>query len=312
MDSLRTIFFGTPSFALEPLRVLLADKRYHIVAVVSQHEKPFGRDQITTPSPVARWAQEHGISVYTPTTLKTEEVKNWMDMQSPDIALVVAYGKIIPQHLLSIPRYGFINLHGSLLPQYRGASPIQQALLQGDRETGITIMKMNEKMDEGDIIAQQRIPIDSTDTYLMLSEKLSFLGAQMLGDAVEQYVQHKIIPVPQDHTKATYCTLITKEMGQIGWEKETATEIERKLRAFTPWPGVFTFVEGKRLKILQASAKSMVSHLPPGSLIPPDGIQTRDGILVPTLVQPEGKKPMSFADFLRGKRGSSIIFASSL
>jgi methionyl-tRNA formyltransferase len=309
MHPLRTIYFGTPIFAVAPLEILLQDKRYQIIAVVSQQDKPVGRQQIRTKSPVVLLAEEREIPVYTPSTVKTEETVLWVQNQRPDICIVVAYGKIIPQKILSIPPYGFINVHGSLLPKYRGASPIQYALWQGEKETGITIMQMNEKMDEGDMIMQKSIPIDPHDTYTTLSEKLSCLGAEMLGDTVEKYVQNKILPVPQNHAQATYCSLITKEMGHIEWATETAIEIERKLRAFTPWPGIYTYLAGKRLKILQAHVEHQHALLPAGSLVEKKRIQTREGMLVPTLVQPEGKKPMSFEDFIRGQQGKTIVFS---
>lgn len=309
MNKIRTVFFGTPSFAVPSLEKLCHDDRYEVIAVVSQAEKPVGRDQTVQKSPIASMAEEKGIETYLPATVRSEDVEKWMKDKAPDICIVVAYGKIIPQNILDIPTYGFINIHGSLLPKYRGASPIQYALLNGEKQTGITFMVMNEKMDEGDILFQAEEAILATDTYQTLGKKLSVVGANYISDIVDKYIRKEIMPVPQQHAEATYTKIIEKEMGKIDWQAETAEQIINKLRAFTPWPGIYTFFNGKRLKILEATFSDFDnSRFSQGFLSEQKHIQTISGIITPVIVQPEGKKPMRFEDFLRGVKKENIHF----
>lgn len=308
MPPVRVVYFGTPSFVVAPLEALVADPRFVVVAVVTQPEKPIGRDSTPRPSPVAEAARLHGIPVLTPDTLKDDHVvKALQDLQA-DLFVIDAYGKILPKAVLDLPHHGCVNLHPSLLPKYRGATPVPYTILGGDTETGMTVMRMSEGMDEGDILTVLPDHVFPTDDAPTLLSRLNALAAQRLGDILMEYIEGRIIPVPQDHAQATYSTLLTKDHGRIDWTVDSAVMIERKLRAFTPWPGIFTFYQGKRLKILACDALSVPSSAAPGTLIAPDRIATQDGCLRPVTVQPEGKNPMPFTDFLKGVRGEEVRF----
>lgn len=308
MPPVRVVYFGTPSFVVAPLEALVADSRFLVVAVVTQPEKPIGRDSTPQSSPVALAAQIHGIPVLTPSTLKDDDVVQALHDLQADLFVIDAYGKILPKAVLDLPSYGCVNLHPSLLPKYRGATPVPFTLLGGETETGMTVMRMSEGMDEGDILTvlpDHVLPTDDTPTLL---SRLNALVAAGIADILTDYVQGKITPRPQDHAQATYSTLLTKDHGRIDWNADSAIMIERKLRAFIPWPGIFTFYQGKRLKILTCEALSMPSTATPGTLIASDRIATQDGCLRPVTVQPEGKNPMPFTDFLKGIHEKNPIF----
>lgn len=309
MPPLRLVFFGTPSFVAAPLQALIDDPRFAVVGVVTQPGKPVGRDATVQPSPVAVMAQSHAIPVLTPETLRDAEKVEALRALSADLFVIDAYGKILPKDVLDLPKFGCVNLHPSLLPKYRGATPVPFTILGGETETGMTFMRMSEGMDEGDILTvlpDQVLPTDDAPTLL---GRLNALAADRIGDILTDYVEGKITPVPQDHAQATYSTLLTKEHGRIDWATDTAVMVERKLRAYAPWPGIFTFYAGKRLKILACEVANLpASGRLPGALVAPDLIHTADGLLRIVTVQPEGRGPMPFVQFLRGIREKEVRF----
>lgn len=307
MKKYQVVFFGTSEFAVPTLNSLLESQEIEVKAIVTQPDKPTGRHQEMTPPPVKQFAAKLDIPILQPEKIrKNEDFKELIENLEPDIFVVVSYGQIIPKSLLNIPEFGAINIHGSLLPRYRGASPIQQSLLQGDTTTGISIMKINERMDEGDILYLHRYPIETSDTFDTLYKKLAILGAQFIVPVMLDYMEGSLGPIPQHHSQATYCEKIEKNDGLIEWNTMTAKEINHRIRAFTPWPSCFTYWQGKRLKILEADARE--GNESPGMMKIASGISgtmelhigTKDGILVPQKIQPEGKGAMDMKTFLNG------------
>lgn len=250
---MKYIFFGTPEFAAIVLEKLI-NIGYIPEAVICNPDESVGRKQILTPPPVKRLIAngKWPIEIFQPAT-KAEllAISHKLSAIKPNLAIVAAYGKILPKEILDIPHFGILNIHGSLLPAYRGASPIQYAILNGDKETGITIMKIDEEMDHGPVLAISKLPIADSDTCESLSKKLANLGAELLIKIIPDYISEKIKPVEQDHSKATYTKIIKKEDGKIDWSK-SAGEIEKTTRAFYPWPTAWTLWNGKILKILLA------------------------------------------------------------
>jgi len=298
----RIIFMGTPDFAVPSLKALVG-KGFQIPLVVTQPDRPAGRGRKLTPPPVKVVAENLGLQVVQPEKIKdNEEFKRLIETINPDLIVVVAYGKILPSWLLNLPRYGCINLHASLLPEYRGASPIQSALLDGKTQTGVTVMKITEELDAGDILSQKVVPIDRSDNAQTLHDKLANVGAELLVETLPLYIEGKITPIPQDDSKATYCTRITKEMGKIDW-KEPAEKIFNKIRAFTPWPSAYTSFNGKHLKIVWAEPIDCQVNASPGTVLKADKelvVATGKGCLKVEKLKPEGRKEMSAEEFLRG------------
>lgn len=312
-----TIFFGTPEFAVPTFEKIMTLPYLNLKAVVTQPDKPVGRQQVLTASPVKVSAQKNNQIVLQPAKIKTEEFEAQLKQLHPEVIILVAYGKIIPANLLAIPKYGWLNLHASLLPKFRGASPIQFAILAGDKQTGITLMKMDEGMDTGPIIAHGKTTIIPEETSQTLHNKLSRLSAEALEKYLPLYLNGKLQPEPQDNSQATYTKIIEKADGKIDWQK-SATEIERQIRAFTPWPGAWCFwprnhrAEQKeltnsaveqRLKIIQAKVSSDSIKLPTGqtkksgdSVI----VGCGQGNLELQIIQLEGKKEMDASEFLKG------------
>lgn len=292
LKNIRIVFFGTPELSLPTLATLI--EHYTVVGVVTQPDKPVGRKQVLTPPPVKLLAQQYGIPVFQPTSLRQTKESGRIFFEAfkaldAEIAIVIAYGKIIPKEMLDLPTYGFINIHVSLLPLLRGASPIQSAILQGLPTTGVTIMRMDEGMDTGPVLSQREVTIDRQETSVTLHDKLKTVGAKLLVETLAKYLTGELQPQQQDDAQATYCKLIEKTDGEIDWAT-SAVDIDRKIRAFTPWPGAYTFCNTKRVKILQA-------HLS----------ETAPQTLIIDQVQPEGKKPMSYADFLRGNHDCQFL-----
>jgi len=306
---LKTIFCGTPEFALPVLKKLQKTPWIEICCVVTAPDKPAGRGQNLCSPPVKKLAQSLGLPILQPIKLK-KALSRFYFLQ-PEIIVVAAYGKIFPQELLEMPFYGCLNLHPSLLPKYRGPSPIQFALLNGEKETGVTLMKMTEKMDAGPIYAQSKTKIKPNDTSLTLSQRLAQRSAWLLLKTLPKIIQNQITPQPQDETQATYTKLLTKEDGQIFWNKP-AEEIEKQIRAFSYWPGSFTFFKDKkglirRLKIHQAKIVTWLdlsTQRNYGEVFSNENkellVQTGDGCLCLEKVQLEGKKPVSGREFLKG------------
>jgi len=306
---LRILFLGTPNIAAEHLIALSKDQSHSVVGVITQPDKPQGRGLALGKPPVKTTAETLGIGpILQPESLKNPEIAQACAALHPDIGIVVAYGKIIPPSILLIPKFGFINAHFSLLPQLRGASPIESAILHGLAQTGVTIFKLNEKMDEGPIIKQAGGDIAPTETTPQLRHKLTALSIALIQKSLATIAENPNAGIPQNHSQATYCKPILKEAGQISWE-DAAAVAERKVRAFIEWPKAYGHILGKRVIVLKAQA------LPENSNTAKTGAVTRveqgrgfvikckEGSLLIEEVHPEGKKAMKALDFLRGIPG---------
>lgn len=303
-ESLRIIFAGTPDFAAKHLEKLLSS-RHQIVGVFTQPDRPAGRGNKLTPSPVKVMAEQHNIPVFQPKSLKPEENQTLISALHADVMVVVAYGLILPKAVLDMPRLGCINVHGSLLPKWRGAAPIQRSLWAGDRETGVTIMQMDVGLDTGDMLYKVSCPILPTDTSATLYDKLAGLGPEALLTTLEQLSQSSVTPEKQDDRLATYAEKLSKEEARLDWALP-AVQLERCVRAFNPWPVSFFIIEGQPVKVWQAQAINKQIAATPGTVLQADkqGIQvaTAAGILNITELQPAGKKSMSAQDLLNSRR----------
>jgi len=303
------IFMGTSRLSEKIFESLLENK-YNIVGVFTKPDSKTGRNQGMTSPAVKILAQKHKIPVFQPERFDDQAVKE-LEKLKPDLAVVAAYGKILPKAALELPAFGCINVHVSLLPKYRGPSPIQNALLQGEKETGVTVMLMDEGIDSGDILAQKAIPIKPHDNTKILSDELAVLGAELLLETIPLWVKRKIQPKPQDHSRATLCQLIEREDGHIYWS-ETAEAIYNRYRALSPWPGIFSYWKNNdnlvRLKLLsiylqkinpiEKHAEGEVFEIGDGI-----GVQTSRGVIIIKEIQKEGKRPMSVKDFIIGAQG---------
>jgi methionyl-tRNA formyltransferase len=248
---MKIIFMGTAELSCASLEKLARDKRFSVVAVATQPDKPKGRELKPQPSPVKILAQKLNLPVLQPAKARDEKFISELRELEPDLIVVVAYGQILPQTILDLPKFGCVNVHTSLLPKYRGASPIQSAILNGETETGVTIMKMDAGLDTGEILSQTHTPILPEDNSQTLHDRLAQLGADLLAQTIPDFIAGKIQPMPQKNSEATHTAKIKKEDGKIDWNL-SAQEILNRLRAFTPWPGAFTFLNGKMLKIWKA------------------------------------------------------------
>lgn len=293
---------GTPEPAKICLKALI-DAREEIAAVITQPDRPKGRGLKLSPSPVKELALQHNIPVFQPEKIKDKDAIDLVKTLKPDLIVIVAYGKILPKEILDIPKYGAINVHASLLPKYRGAAPVQWALFNGDKFTGVTVLKVIEALDAGDIILQESIPIYDADNTSTLTEKLFKLGAKMLDKAVSQIKSEKANYVKQDEKKVTYAPVLKKENGVIDWKKKAA-DICNQIKAFNPWPGAFTYYKGKALRIIKAEqmAKEGCSKGKLEDIIKNKGfiVGCCDGALLITEVQPESGKTMSSYQFAIG------------
>ncbi|CDH05710.1 10-formyltetrahydrofolate:L-methionyl-tRNA(fMet) N-formyltransferase [Xenorhabdus bovienii str. oregonense] len=303
-DSLRIIFAGNPDFAAHHLAALLKSQ-HQVVGVLTRPDKPAGRGKKLTPSPVKALAEEHSISVFQPKTLRTEESQQWIMYRQADIMIVVAYGLILPQAVLDIPRLGCLNVHGSLLPRWRGSAPIQRAIWAGDQETGVTIMQMDAGLDTGNMLLKAACPITNQDTSSSLYEKLANIGSETLLNTLDLIILGNCQPGIQDGTLATYAEKLSKDEAKMDWHLP-AIQLERCVRSFNPWPMSFFLIDEYPIKVWHAEAIAEQTTQPPGTIIKADkkGIQiaTADGILNITQLQSSGKKAMPAADFLNSKR----------
>ena len=292
------IYMGTPDFAVPTLEKL-CESEHNILSVFTQPDKPFGRKQILTPSDVKVCAQSHNLTVYQPTTLKDESVCDLIKQQNPDVIVVVAYGKILPKNILDIPRYGCINVHGSLLPKYRGASPIQHAVLNGDKVTGVTTMFMGEGLDTGDILLKSETEVLPNETSAQLFDRLSLIGAELLLETLSSVEQGKVTPVKQDETQATYTKMINKSMCPIDWTKDNYT-VHNQIRGLQTWPVATTTLEGKEIKI--HSSLICDKNGTAGEIIStsPLTVACGSGSIVINELQLSGKKRMDSKTFLLG------------
>jgi len=292
---------GSPKFALPTFKMLAA--KYNLVGAVTQPDKPAGRGQKLTPPPVKELALQLGIPMIQPNRLKEPAAMDQLIAWQPDLIVVAAFGQILRQSVLDLPVLGCINVHASLLPRWRGAAPIQAAILNGDRETGITIMKMDAGVDTGSIFAQKAIPVLSDDTSESLSEKLAELGADLLDQTLQDYIAGRIVPHLQDESLATKAPMIKKEDGLLDFNLPAEIS-ERKIRAFNPWPGAYFNWQNTLIKVLEAHIVPGVEAMPgqSGTVGRYPGVGTGNGWLVLDMVQPAGKKPMAGDVFLRGAR----------
>jgi len=299
---------GTPDYAAVSLRALIR-AGHEVAAVVTQPDKPKGRSDKLLPPPVKEAALEYGIPVLQPKRIRKPEAVEELRKYPADVFVVAAFGQILPKEVLEMPKLGCINIHASLLPKYRGAAPIQWSILNGERETGITIMQMGEKIDDGDILFQKRIPILPTDTGDTLFDKLTALGAECIVEALPKLEAGELTPTPQDEEQATHVGKIEKSMGKLDFSK-SAEELARQIRALNSWPSSFCSYQGRQLKIWEAVPASPEETadaqrgLAPGSIVLIGKeyflVQTGDGFLKVKTVQLEGKKRMSVKDFLLG------------
>ena len=302
----RIIFMGTPDFAVRSLNALARLEDTEIVAVVTQPDRPVGRGRHPTAPPVKLASQSLGMETMQPATLRDESVVARLRALDPTAIVVVAYGEILRSEILFLPPCRCINVHASLLPLYRGAAPIAAAILQGESETGVTVMLMDEGMDTGPILSQRTVPIRPDDTTAALGHRLSIVGADLLVETLPLWLGGQIDPLPQDEEAATYAPMISKSDGELDWSRP-AQELDRMCRAYYPWPGTFTYWAGKRLKVLRAFAAAEESvEAAPGTVVRlPDGIgvTTGRGVLVVQDLQLAGKRAVTADEFVRGQRG---------
>ena len=295
---MQIVFMGTPDFAVGALEALIT-QGHEITAVVTQPDKPKGRSKELQFPPVKECAVKHGIPVFQPRRIKTPEAIEELKKYPADIYIVAAFGQILSQEILDLPKYGCLNIHASLLPKYRGASPIQRVIIDGEAETGVTIMQMNAGLDTGDMLYRKKIPITSEDTFETLHDKLMVLGGEAITEALPLLEAGKLVPEKQDDTKTCYAALITKEMGKLDFTK-TAAELDRLIRGLTPWPSAYTHYHGKQLKIPMATAHKEA----PGTILTVNKdsfeVAASEGSLKVMELQLEGKKRMTTHDFLLG------------
>lgn len=302
---MKYIFFGTPEFAAIILGKLI-NTAYTPIAVICNPDEPVGRKKILISPPVKVLAEKFNLSVFQLKKLQDNQefVKELKNLE-PDLAIIAAYGKILPKEILDIPSHGFLNVHPSLLPKYRGASPIQYAILNGDSETGVTIMKIDEKMDHGPILAISKLQITNPKiTYVELSQKLAELGADLLIKTIPDYIFRKLKSVEQDHSKATYTKIIKKEDGKINWSKN-ADEIERMTRGYYPWPSAWTNWNGKILKILETELLADFMKWPIGKVFFYNSniiVKCGKGVLIIKKLQLEGGKILTAKEFINGHK----------
>src|SRR5947207_11206376 len=314
---LRIIYMGTPQFAVPALEALLQGSEpgavlpdgYELATVITRPDKPVGRGQEIVYSPVKQAALAHGIPVWQPGSLKRPENIEALAAYEADLYIVAAFGQILPQAVLDQPRYGTLNIHASLLPKYRGVSPIPETILQGDTEAGVTIILLDAGVDTGPILLKKGMPISEDETTRSLTGKLAHLGAQALLEALPLWVKGEITPEPQNENLASHTRMLRKEDGEFSWELPAAV-LARMVRAYTPWPGAYTHWRGKLLKIISAGAIAQSASPAPAtpgtvSVLQDAGhksllVATGDGSLVVTQLQLEGKKAMSAEEFLRG------------
>ena len=298
----RIIFMGTPEFAVPALRDLHKNGQ-DVALVVTQPDRPKGRGRKVIPPPVKEVAVSFGYEINQPASIRTDEFANHMAKYKPDIIVVVAYGHIIPKNILAIPKIATINIHASLLPKYRGPAPIQWAIINGEKETGVTIILMDEGLDTGDILLSSKVEIFPDDTSGILHDRLSALGADLLIQTIKSFETGNINPIPQDHTQATYAPILKKNDGRMNWEMPAQT-LEAFIRGMTPWPGAFTFHGNKRLKIFKARPIIIDTVEIPGTVIKrfPDElcVATGKGVLSLIKIQSESGKRLLIKDFLRG------------
>lgn len=303
MKPLNIIFAGTPDFAARHLQALI-NSHHNVIAVYTQPDRPAGRGKKLTASPVKELALAHNIPVYQPGSLRKEPAQQELAALNADIMVVVAYGLILPKVVLDTPRLGCINVHGSILPRWRGAAPIQRALWAGDKETGVTIMQMDVGLDTGDMLLKTYLPIEDDDTSASLYEKLAQQGPDALLQALEGLANGTLAAEKQDEALANYAEKLSKEEARLDWTK-SATQLWQEVRAFNPWPVSYFEHQGNTIKVWQTQVSTTSSNAAPGTIISASkkGIEvaTGDGVLTLLSMQLPGKKPLSVADILNAR-----------
>jgi methionyl-tRNA formyltransferase len=312
---MRIVFLGSPEFALPTLRALLG-AGHDIAAVYTQPDKPAGRGRRATPPPVKRFALEHGLDVRQPHSISRPEPTEELRVLAPDLGVIAAYGQILRQPVLDVPRLGVLNVHASLLPRWRGAAPIPAAILAGDEETGATIMRVRLELDAGPMLAAVRIPIKAEDTTRTLTERIADAGAELLVDVLPRYASGGLQAVEQDDSLATYAPQIQKTDALIDWEADSADTVWRKVRAYNPWPGAYTYVNGAQLRILECIPIEHHFDDEPGTVFTFTGVGetpllgagfgvvTAHGEVGVVRVQGEGARAMAAAAYVNGHRDS--------
>jgi methionyl-tRNA formyltransferase len=303
MKPLKIIFAGTPAFSLPCLQAL-HQEGHEILAVFTQPDRPAGRGQKLKPSVIKQWALTKALPIFQPHTLKSAEIQQTIQDLKPDLMVVVAYGLILPKAVLDIPKHGCINVHGSLLPRWRGAAPVQCAIREGDPFTGITTMLMDAGMDTGDMLKKVRCKIENNDTSETLLEKLSLIGAPLLIETIDEWISGTLKPIQQDESQVTYAHKIDKTDAKINWH-ETSNHILQKIRAYIPWPVAYTEWQNQAIKIHQAHSVIVSSTATPGTVLKHDTstlvIKTGDGAIAITHWQWPNHKMMPVYDWLQGR-----------
>lgn len=305
MSKVRVLFMGTPDFAVPSLRALLEQKeRIQVIGVVTQPDRPKGRKKELTPPPVKVEALKHGLPVFQPQKLRSDEATRQILELNPELIVTAAYGQILPETILKKPAYGCINVHASLLPRNRGGAPIHHAIINGERETGVTIMYMVKALDAGDMLLKRAIPITSQDNVGTMHDKLAKLGAECLQEVLPQLLDGTIQAVPQDESLVTYAPNITREDEKLDWSR-SARQLECQVRGLCPWPGAFTIWKEKPFKVWGAVCDDQKVDQEPGTVINLDAkgisVATGKGILRLTEVQPAGKRRMTAEQFRSGR-----------
>jgi methionyl-tRNA formyltransferase len=307
---MRIVFCGTPEFAVPTLRALLANPEFTVEAVVTQPDRPRGRGQQVSASPVKEVAAAAGVRIYQPERVKSDEAHEFFAAIKPDAAVIIAYGQIVPRRLLEIPRQGWMNLHGSLLPKYRGAAPIAWAIINGESKTGLTTMRLDPGLDTGPILLQRQLDIGSDETAPELARRMAEAGAPLVMESLVKLERGEIASVPQDSTRASYAPILTKEHGRIDWG-QTPSEIYNRIRGLAPWPGAFTIFRGRLCHVWgrpsAPRARSTAGIEPePGSMILSDAaievVCGKGARLHLEAVQIEGRKRIRAREFANGAR----------
>lgn len=304
-DRLRVVYFGTPEFAVPTLRALLGS-RHEVVMLVSQPDRPKGRGLHLRPTPTKQLAASRGVQVVQPLRLKDEAFLDAIRDLGPDLGVVAAYGRLLPDSLLQIPRLGMINVHASLLPAYRGAAPVHRAVIAGDSETGVSIMRVVQELDAGPVFASVRMPIDDDATSVDVESQLAALGAPLLVDVVDHIAAGRAVEIPQDHARATHAPKITREEGRIEWSLPAAA-VHNRVRGLQPWPMVSVWIGGVRHLVHKTRVSSERSAGAPGTIVVAGrgrlAVAAGDGASVDVLeIQPEGRRVMTASEFLASRR----------
>ena len=302
METISVVFMGTPDFAV-PCLEMLCKENYHIKAVITQPDRPKGRGQKLVESPVKACALKHDLPILQPQKIKTPEFEAILEELNPDLIVVVAFGQILSKRILDIPRLGCINVHASLLPQYRGAAPLHWSVIRGEKKTGVTTMFMDEGLDTGDMLLTAEMDITDTTTTGEVHDTLQNMGAEVLSETIKQLIAGTAVRRVQNHEEATYAPLLTKELECIDWT-QSATNIHNLIRGLDPWPGSYTICRNKRLKLWGSKVLAEDTNKEAGTIIRVENerlvVATGDGVIALTNVQPEGKKRMAAGDFARG------------